>query len=89
MRASPKSLDSKQVIENYLLAKCAAGDPSDLTYALRILARAADFVRLSRRLDIPSTSCLLTLSDDNPTGLLTASKIADALGFRLQLVRKS
>ena len=84
----PGKFDSPDAIEDFLLAKCANGDPGEITYALRIMLRNAGIDGLSRRIGLPRQAVLSALSDINPVGLMTASKVADILGFRLNLVRK-
>ena len=83
-----RKFDDLDKIEDYLLAKCDTGDPGEITYALRIMARGAGIDSLSRRIGLPRQVLLSALSDINPVGLMTASKVADMLGFRLNLVRK-
>lgn len=82
-------LDSEDVIEEYLAATCADGDPSEIARALGVIARARGITELSRTTGLSRQAIYKALSGDGNPELATIAKVAQALGFRLSFVRTS
>jgi probable addiction module antidote protein len=80
-------LNSEAAIEEYLLATCEDGSPSEIAHALGIVARARGISDLARKTGLTRQALYKALDDDGNPALATVAKVAEALGFRLTLVR--
>jgi probable addiction module antidote protein len=80
-------LDSDEAIEEYLSATCEDGDPAEIAHALGVVARARGIADLARRTGLSRQALYKALSGEGNPELGTIAKVAQALGFRLALVR--
>jgi probable addiction module antidote protein len=80
-------LDSEEIIEEYLLATCEDGTPSEIARALGTIARARGITELAQKTGLTRQALYKALSGEGNPGLATITKVADALGLKLSLVR--
>ena len=80
-------LDSEEMIAEYLLATCEDGTPSEIARALGTIARARGITELAQKTGLTRQALYKALSGEGNPGLGTISKVADALGLKLSLVR--
>ncbi|MEP7455052.1 addiction module antidote protein [Phyllobacterium sp. SB3] len=91
MKVSPydtaEHLDSEEMIEEYLMAVCEDGTASEIARALGSIAKARGVADLARKTGLTRQTLYKALSGQGNPELATISKVADALGLRLTLVR--
>lgn len=80
-------LDSEEMIEEYLLATCEDGTPSEIARALGTIARARGITELAQKTGLTRQALYKALSGEGNPGLATITKVAEALGLKLSLVR--
>lgn len=80
-------LDSEEMIEEYLLAACEDGHPSDIARSLGDIARARGITNLAQKTGLTRQALYKALSGEGNPELATITKVAAALGFRLSFVR--
>ncbi len=81
-------LDSPEAISAYLADAFASNDIAEIADALGIAARARGMSRLAEETGLNRQQLYRTLSVGGRPELGTVLKVADALGFRLELVPK-
>lgn len=81
-------LDSPEAISAYLVDAFASNDIAEIADALGIAARARGMTRLAEETGLNRQQLYRTLSVGGRPELGTVLKVADALGFRLELVPK-
>ncbi|WP_117193267.1 addiction module antidote protein [Rhizobium terrae] len=86
---SAEFLDSEEAIAEYLLAASEGGDPNHIARALGVVARARGMSELSRTTGLTRPALYKALSGEGNPEFGTIAKVADALGYRLNLVAKS
>jgi probable addiction module antidote protein len=82
-----RHLDTEEAIEEYLLATCEDGSPTEIARALGVVARARGIADLSRKTGLTRQALYKALSGEGNPELGTIAKVAEALGFRLTLAR--
>jgi len=82
-------LDSEAAIEEYFLATCEDGGPAGIARALGVVARARGISDLAKQTGLIRQALYKALSGEGNPELATIAKVAEALGFRLSLVRTS
>ncbi|UXN60582.1 addiction module antidote protein [Phyllobacterium zundukense] len=82
-------LDSEEMIEEYLLAVCEDGTPSEIARALGTIARARGFTELARKTGLTRQTLYKALSGEGNPEFATITKVAEALGLRLSFSRLS
>ncbi|WP_425350604.1 addiction module antidote protein [Phyllobacterium sophorae] len=80
-------LDSEEMIEEYLLAVCEDGTSSEIARALGAIARARGITELAHKTGLTRQALYKALSGEGNPELATITKVAEALGLRLTLVR--
>lgn len=80
-------LDSEEIIEEYLLAICEDGTAPEIARALGSIAKARGITELARKTGLTRQTLYKALSGQGNPELATISKVAEALGLRLTLVR--
>ena len=73
--------------EEYLLVTCEDGDPSEIAQALGVVARARGVTDLSRKTGLTRQALYKALSGEGNPEFATIAKVADALGYRLSIVK--
>lgn len=86
---STEFLGSEEAIAEYLLAASEDGDANHIARALGVVARARGMSDLSRNTGLTRPALYRALSGDGNPEFGTIAKVADALGYRLNLVLKS
>lgn len=86
---SAEFLGSEEAIAEYLLAASEDGDANHIARALGVVARARGMSDLSRNTGLTRPALYRALSGDGNPEFGTIAKVADALGYRLNLVLKS
>ena len=86
---SAEFLGGEEAITEYLLAASEDGDENHIARALGVVARARGMSDLSRSTGLTRPALYRALSGDGNPELGTIAKVADALGYRLNLVLKS
>ncbi|POO51756.1 addiction module antidote protein [Agrobacterium rosae] len=86
---SAEFLGSEEAIAEYLLAASEDGDANHIARALGVVARARGMSNLSRNTGLTRPALYRALSGDGNPEFGTIAKVADALGYRLNLVLKS
>jgi probable addiction module antidote protein len=86
---SAEFLGSAEAITEYLLAASEDGDANHIARALGVVARARGMSDLSRNTGLTRPALYRALSGDGNPEFGTIAKVADALGYRLNLVLKS
>lgn len=88
---SAEYLKSEADITAYLDAcfEEAGDDPAFLTHALGVVARARNMSQLARDSGLTREGLYKALSSDGNPSFGTVLKVADAMGYRFALVRKS
>ncbi|MFN7091860.1 MAG: addiction module antidote protein [Allorhizobium sp.] len=86
---SAEFLGSEEAIREYLLAASEDGDANHIAHALGVVARARGMSDLSRNTGLTRPALYRALSGDGNPEFGTIVKVADALGYRLNLVLKS
>ena len=81
-------LDGPEAISAYLADAFASNDIAEIADALGIAARARGMSRLAEETGLNRQQLYRTLSVGGRPELGTVLKVADALGFRLELVPK-
>ena len=86
---STEFLGSEEAIAEYLLAASEDGNANHIARALGVVARARGMSDLSRNTGLTRPALYRALSGDGNPEFGTIAKVADALGYRLNLVLKS
>jgi probable addiction module antidote protein len=86
---SAEFLGCEEAIAEYLLAASEDGDANHIARALGVVARARGMSNLSRNTGLTRPALYRALSGDGNPEFGTIAKVADALGYRLNLVLKS
>jgi probable addiction module antidote protein len=86
---SAEFLGREEAITEYLLAASEDGDANHIARALGVVARARGMSDLSRNTGLTRPALYRALSGDGNPEFGTIAKVADALGYRLNLVLKS
>lgn len=86
---STEFLGSEEAIAEYLLAASEDGDANHIARALGVVARARGMSDLSRNTGLTRPALYRALSGDGNPEFGTIAKVAEALGYRLNLVLKS
>lgn len=81
-------LDSPEALSAYLADAFASNDIAEIADALGIAARARGMTRLAEETGLNRQQLYRTLSVGGRPELGTVLRVADALGFRLELVPK-
>ncbi len=71
----------------YLKVICEDGTPSEIAQALGVVARARGITDLSRKTGLTRQTLYKALSGEGNPELGTIAKVAEALGYRLSIVR--
>jgi probable addiction module antidote protein len=79
-------LDTPEGIHAYLEDAFAGGDPSEITDALGVVARAVGMSSLAHRTGITRPALYKALSREGNPEFATIMKVAEALGFKLSPV---
>jgi probable addiction module antidote protein len=85
---SAEFLGSEEAIAEYLLAASEDGDANHIARALGVVARARGMSDLSRNTGLTRPALYRALSGDGNPEFGTIAKVADALGYKLNLVLK-
>lgn len=80
-------LDTDEGIQAYLEDAFASGDPSEITEALGVVAKAAGMSALARRTGLTRPALYKALTREGNPEFSTIMKVAAALGFKLSPVR--
>ena len=86
---STEFLGSEEAIAEYLLAASEDGNANHIARALGVVARARGMSDLSRNTGLTRPALYRALSGDGNPEFGTIAKVAEALGYRLNLVLKS
>ncbi|MDP3381954.1 MAG: putative addiction module antidote protein [Phenylobacterium sp.] len=78
-----ESLDTPEAIEAFLEDAFESGDPSFITHALGIVARAKGMSQLAEETGLSRQALYKALSAEGRPEFSTVLKVASALGFRL------
>ena len=78
-------LDSTEAIRDYLEAVFEDGTPTEITYALGVVARARGMTQLAADTGLSRPALYKALSGDGNPGLDTIMKVLAALGMRLSV----
>jgi probable addiction module antidote protein len=80
-------LQSEEEQAEYLKLTCEDGAPSEIAKALGAVARARGITDLSRKTGLTRQALYKALSGEGNPELGTIAKVAEALGYRLAIVR--
>jgi probable addiction module antidote protein len=80
-------LQSEEEQAGYLKLTCEDGAPSEIAKALGAVARARGITDLSRKTGLTRQALYKALSGERNPELGTIAKVAEALGYRLAIVR--
>jgi probable addiction module antidote protein len=80
-------LDTPEGIQAYLEDAFAGGEPSEITDALGVVARAIGMSQLAERTGLTRAALYKALSREGNPEFATIVKVAQALGFKLSPVR--
>ncbi len=80
-------LQSEEEQAEYLKLTCEDGTPCEIAKALGVVARARGITDLSRKTGLTRQALYKALSGEGNPELGTIAKVAQALGYRLAIVR--
>jgi probable addiction module antidote protein len=80
-------LQSEEEQAEYLKVTCEDGTPSEIAQALGLVARACGITDLSRKTGLTRQALYKALSGGGNPELGTIAKVAEALGYRLSIVK--
>lgn len=78
---------SEEEQADYLKLTCEDGTPSEIAKALGVVARARGITDLSRKTGLTRQALYKALSGEGNPELGTIAKVAEAMGYRLAIVR--
>jgi probable addiction module antidote protein len=78
-------LETPEDIAAYLEAAFEDGDPSDITRALGVIARAEGMTEVARRAGLTRASLYKALSEDGHPEFATVLKVLRALGLKMKV----
>ena len=79
-------LDDEEAIAEYLHQTCQDGGAAEIASALGAVARARGMSEIAEKTGLSRQALYKALSDEGNPELATIAKVAEALGFRLDLV---
>ena len=82
-------LKTEEDIEDYLAAIAEDCDPELTAHALGVVARARGMSQLARETGLSRMGLIKALSAEGNPSFGTINKVLDALGYRIDIVRKS
>ncbi len=71
----------------FLSITCEDGTPAEIAHALGVVARARGITDLARKTGLTRQALYKALSGEGNPGMATIVKVAEALGYRLSLVK--
>jgi probable addiction module antidote protein len=80
-------LDSDEGVQAYLEDAFASGDPSEITDALGVVAKAVGMSSLAQSTGLTRAALYKALTREGNPEFATIVKVAEALGFKLSPVR--
>jgi probable addiction module antidote protein len=80
-------LTTEESLDDYLQGTCEDGTPAEIAHALGIVARARGITDLARKTGLTRQSLYKALSGEGNPEMATIAKVAEALGYRLSLVK--
>lgn len=86
---SARYLDTPEAWEEYLKATCEDGTPSEIAYALGVIARAQNMTRLAEKAGMSRQALYKALSGEGNPEFATIAKVADALGLQITFVSRA
>ena len=86
---SAEYLDTPEDWEEYLKITCEdGGTPSEIAYALGVIARAQNMTKLADKTGLSRQALYKALSGEGNPEFATIAKVADALGLKITIVKK-
>jgi probable addiction module antidote protein len=82
-------LDDEEAIAEYLHQTCKDGGAAEIAAALGAIARARGMSQIAEKTGLSRQALYKALSGEGNPELATIEKVADALGFRLDIVAKT
>ena len=80
-------LATEESQSEYLQVTCEDGTPAEIAHALGVVARARGITDLARKTGLTRQALYKALSGEGNPGMGTIVKVAEALGYRLSLVK--
>ncbi len=80
-------LTTEESQDEYLQVTCEDGTPAEIAHALGVVARARGITDLARKTGLTRQALYKALSGEGNPEMATIAKVAEALGYRISLVK--
>lgn len=77
-------LDTPEAVHEYLLGVFETGDPTEISHALGVVARAVGMTKLAQETGLTRPALYKALSSEGNPEFSTVLKVIQALGFGLE-----